>query len=81
MTPTEAAEAWSRADLVVLSDLKSPDVEAVYAGGQLVARDGADGEGARVASGVYFYRIEADGWTATRSMVVARYIHPSSFQM
>jgi hypothetical protein len=29
-------------------------------------------DASNVASGVYFYRIEADGWTATRSMVVAR---------
>jgi adenine deaminase len=38
---TGAIAPGRRADLVVLSDLASPEVEAVYAGGQLVARDGA----------------------------------------
>jgi flagellar hook assembly protein FlgD len=41
--------------------------------GPYVARwDGCNAEGQRVASGVYFCRINAAGFTATRKMIVVR---------
>lgn len=37
-----------------------------------IAWDGTDVQGRRVASGVYYYRMEATGFTATRSVVLSR---------
>ena len=42
------------------------------AGEQRVVWDGADGDGHRAASGVYFYRLEAEGRSATRRMVLLK---------
>lgn len=42
------------------------------AGWQQVALDAVDDAGARLPSGVYFYRIHAAGQTVTRKMVIAR---------
>jgi len=42
------------------------------AGWQKVAFDGRDGAGRLLPSGVYFYRVTANGTTVTRKMVIAR---------
>jgi hypothetical protein len=34
--------------------------------------DGTNSKGERVSSGVYFYRLDAKGYSATRKMVVAK---------
>jgi flagellar hook assembly protein FlgD len=45
----------------------------VHAAGRHAARwDGRDARGRPVGSGVYFYRMEAEGKIATRSMIVVR---------
>jgi hypothetical protein len=41
-------------------------------GSQTLKWDGRDGEGRNVASGVYLYRLEAGGQTATRKMLLVR---------
>ena len=45
---------------------------ALPAGRYDIGWDGRDSQGRRVASGVYYYRIEAGQWSATKSMVVVR---------
>jgi hypothetical protein len=42
------------------------------AGWQKMAFSGRDSEGHRLASGVYFYRVHANGTTVTRKMVITR---------
>jgi len=42
------------------------------AGPQTVVWDGTDNGGQRVASGVYFYRLQSDRETITRKMVLMR---------
>ena len=42
------------------------------AGSHQVAWDGTDARGAHVASGVYFYRLDAGGQTATKQMVLLK---------
>ncbi|HXS09763.1 MAG TPA: choice-of-anchor B family protein [Candidatus Krumholzibacteria bacterium] len=42
------------------------------AGAHQVAWDGTDARGARVASGVYYYRLDAGGQTATKQMVLLK---------
>lgn len=42
------------------------------AGVHLVTWDGANDDGQPVASGVYFYRLEAAGWSYTRKMMLLR---------
>ena len=37
-----------------------------------IAWDGTDVQGRPVASGVYYYRMEATGFTATKSVVLSR---------
>jgi hypothetical protein len=48
------------------------DGRAFPAGRQTLDWDLTDGNGRRVASGVYFYRLLAEGFAATRMLVVAR---------
>jgi predicted lipoprotein with Yx(FWY)xxD motif len=48
------------------------EVNHARAGWQRVPFSGRDANGHALASGVYFYRVEADGTTATRKMVIAR---------
>jgi hypothetical protein len=48
------------------------DVKHARAGWQRVPFSGDDASGRALASGVYFYRVDADGTTATRKMVIAR---------
>jgi hypothetical protein len=48
--------------------LETPGV----AGWQTVSLAGVDDTGHRLASGVYFYRVQARGHTATRKMVIMR---------
>jgi hypothetical protein len=45
---------------------------AMPAGTNQVVWDGRDAKGRPVASGVYFYRLEAEGFTAARRLVLAR---------
>lgn len=48
-------------------------VEATQAGGfYSVQWDGSDREGRKVASGVYFYRLEAGGRSTVRKMVILK---------
>jgi hypothetical protein len=42
------------------------------AGRQTITWDGLDDKGRKVASGVYFYRVEAGGFTQARKMVILR---------
>jgi flagellar hook assembly protein FlgD len=42
------------------------------AGWKSVSWDGRDARGRALSSGVYFYRLEASGYTATRKLVVVR---------
>jgi hypothetical protein len=42
------------------------------AGWKSVSWDGRDAKGRALSSGVYFYRLEASGYTATRKLVVVR---------
>ena len=46
--------------------------EAMGAGNKSVIWNGTDDNGARVHSGMYFYLIEADGFTATRKMTLLK---------
>lgn len=48
------------------------EVKQARAGWQRVPFSGHDANGLALASGVYFYRVYADGTTATRKMVIAR---------
>jgi hypothetical protein len=48
------------------------DVKGASAGWQRIPFSGNDANGHALASGVYFYRVDADGTTATRKMVIAR---------
>jgi hypothetical protein len=48
------------------------EVKHARAGWQRVPFSGDDASGRALASGVYFYRVDADGTTATRKMVIAR---------
>ena len=45
---------------------------SVAAGSHTLGWDGRDEQGARVASGSYFYRLEANGKSAVRRLVVVR---------
>ncbi|NUO79739.1 T9SS type A sorting domain-containing protein, partial [candidate division KSB1 bacterium] len=48
-------------------------VDGVQAAGeQRVTWDGRDDEGAAVTSGIYFYRLEANGLTQTRKLTLMR---------
>jgi hypothetical protein len=42
------------------------------AGWKEAAWDGRDAKGHALSSGVYFYRLEASGYTATRKLVIVR---------
>lgn len=46
--------------------------DVVTAGHHAAVWDGADASGARVASGVYVYRLQAEGFTASRRLVLAK---------
>ena len=48
-------------------------VDGPVAGGRHVfSWDGSDDGGRELSPGVYYMRLEADGWKATRSVVLAR---------
>jgi len=44
----------------------------VSAGSKTMSFDGRDERGRLLASGVYFYRVSANGTTVTKKMVIAR---------
>jgi hypothetical protein len=64
-----AIEVYSVAGRLV-RELLDAELEAGFSGS--VVWDGRDGTGERCASGVYFYRIAAPGFTASRRMVLLK---------
>ncbi|MDH3197412.1 MAG: T9SS type A sorting domain-containing protein, partial [Candidatus Krumholzibacteria bacterium] len=52
--------------------VRALEVQGAGAGWQRVPFAGVDESGAPLASGVYFYRVTANGATVTRKMVIAR---------
>jgi flagellar hook assembly protein FlgD len=52
--------------------VKSLVNQSLPAGRYDIGWDGRDHQGDRVASGVYFYRIQAGQWNETKRMVIVR---------
>ncbi len=66
------ASDWSLTIYNVMGQVTRNYTGHSEAGRIMVAWDGADQNGATVASGVYFYRLETAQWSATKKMILVK---------